>query len=250
MCWYVMNSVRKALSPLSSAFLRFFVSGTAAHKLQSLAVGCGSDVGKLVDLALGFEYNPRVHPSWAVNIKPLQVKSEIARLCRIVQELNPKTIVEIGTASGGTLFLFAHIANPERIVSIDLPQGPFGGGYPSWKIPLLKSLGKKHVVQLIRADSHQEETLAKLRSFLGSGEVDFLFIDGDHTYRGVKLDFDMYSPLVRKGGVVALHDIVAHDANTGCEVGAFWSEIKQSHRHLEIIEDQNQRWAGIGVLCL
>jgi hypothetical protein len=30
--------------------------------------------------------------------------------------------------------------------------------------------------------------------------VDFLFIDGDHTYEGVKKDFEMYSPLVRREG--------------------------------------------------
>ncbi len=58
----------------------------------------------------------------------------------------------------------------------------------------------------------------------------------------------MYSPLVRKGGIVAFHDIVTHDASSGVEVDRFWNEIKQSHRHIEIIEEQNQKWAGIGVL--
>ena len=157
-------------------------------------------------------------------------------------------IVEIGTARGGTLFLFAHIANPAKIISVDLPGGSFGRGLLFGLIPFFKSLGKKHVIQLIRADSHSEETLAKVQSRLKGCKVDFLFIDGDHTYQGVKQDFLMYSPLVRKGGIVAFHDIVTHDPTAGCEVDRFWNEIKQRHRHVEIIEEQNQKWAGIGVL--
>jgi predicted O-methyltransferase YrrM len=45
-------------------------------------------------------------------------------------------------------------------------------------------------------------------TLLKGSEGDFLFIDGDHTYQGVKQDFQMYSPLVKKGGIVAFHDIV------------------------------------------
>jgi predicted O-methyltransferase YrrM len=43
---------------------------------------------------------------------------------------------------------------------------------------------------------------------LKDNKVDFLFIDADHSYEGVKKDFEMYSPLVRKGGIIAFHDII------------------------------------------
>jgi hypothetical protein len=33
-----------------------------------------------------------------------------------------------------------------------------------------------------------------------------LFIDGDHSYEGVKLDFELYSKLLAPKGVVILHD--------------------------------------------
>jgi cephalosporin hydroxylase len=209
---------------------------------------CGRDIGKLVDLVFSFEYKQKIRKSWVVRLKPLQLKSEITELCRIVQESSPNIIVEIGSASGGTLFLFAHVANPGKIISVDLPSGSFGGGYPFWKIPLFKSIAKKNIIQLVRGDSHKKETLEKIRSLLKGQSVDFLFIDGDHTYQGVKQDFQMYSPLVRKGGIVAFHDIVMHDASSGCEVDKFWGEIKLGYHHVEIIENQHQKWAGIGVL--
>ena len=100
----------------------------------------------------------------------------------------------------------------------------------------------------MRRDSHDPRTLEEVRRILGDEKVDFLFIDGDHTYEGVKRDFEMYSPLVKEGGIVAFHDICPHPPETKCEVSKFWNEVKQKYRHVEIVEDWNQKWAGIGVL--
>ncbi|HYP04783.1 MAG TPA: class I SAM-dependent methyltransferase [Bryobacteraceae bacterium] len=36
--------------------------------------------------------------------------------------------------------------------------------------------------------------------------IRFLWIDGDHTYEGAKLDFDLFMPFVVPGGIVAIHD--------------------------------------------
>ncbi|MBC8076825.1 MAG: class I SAM-dependent methyltransferase, partial [Chloroflexales bacterium] len=38
------------------------------------------------------------------------------------------------------------------------------------------------------------------------GLIDMLFIDGDHSYAGVKFDFDRFGAQVRPGGVIILHD--------------------------------------------
>ena len=37
-------------------------------------------------------------------------------------------------------------------------------------------------------------------------KIDLLFIDGDHSYEGVKLDFELYSKLLSPKGVIILHD--------------------------------------------
>ena len=37
-------------------------------------------------------------------------------------------------------------------------------------------------------------------------KVDLLFFDGDHTYEGIKTDYDLYFPLLNKGGVIVFHD--------------------------------------------
>lgn len=38
-------------------------------------------------------------------------------------------------------------------------------------------------------------------------KVDFLFIDGDHSYEGVKLDVDDWFPKLNNGAIVIFHDI-------------------------------------------
>ncbi|MEM1914646.1 MAG: class I SAM-dependent methyltransferase [Thermosphaera sp.] len=186
----------------------------------------------------------------AFKISPFQIKEEIVQLLNLLAELRPKALLEIGTANGGTLFLFCQIAELDAtIISIDLPGGPFGGGYPEWRVPLYKSFAKERQrVHLIRADSHDPKTLGIVKRILGDRKLDFLFIDGDHTYEGVKRDFEMYSPLVRKGGIIAFHDIVPGPSENVGGVPMFWSEIKRSFTYNEIVKDWRQGGYGIGVI--
>ena len=185
-------------------------------------------------------------------IRPMQVREEIAELVKLVERLRPRTVLEIGTARGGTLFLWTRAAARDAtIISIDLPGGLFGGGYPFLRSILYKNLGKdKQRIILLRRDSHDRKTLGIVRDLLGNRLLDFLFIDGDHTYEGVKMDYEMYSPLVRPGGIIAFHDIVPHPSKTRCEVSKFWNEIKTRYNYTEIVKDQTQKWAGIGIIIV
>jgi len=181
-------------------------------------------------------------------IKPAQIRSEIMSLASIVRDLSPKVVIEIGTAKGGTLFLFSRLSDPcATLVSIDLPGGEFGGGYPEWKTRLFRSFClPQQTMHLVRGDSSAINTVEKVKSILGITPVDFLFIDGNHTYEGVKKDFQLYSPFVRKGGLIAFHDIATHPPEAHCDVDKFWNEARNPHSQ-EIIESRDQQWAGIGV---
>lgn len=180
-------------------------------------------------------------------IRPSQVPSELHRLAEIIGEIRPERALEIGTFKGGTLCLLARLSSASAsIISVDLPGGEFGGGYSKIRSALYHSFSKffQHI-RLIRGNSHSDQVLKEVSK---DKPLDYIFIDGDHSYEGVKKDFIMYSPLVRSGGVIAFHDIAEHPASTGCDVKRFWDEIKPSHKHEEIIESKNQGWAGIGVL--
>jgi predicted O-methyltransferase YrrM len=180
-----------------------------------------------------------------------QVRSEIVQLTDLVGKRRPKTVVEIGTAQGGTLILWCRQADPAAtIVSLDLPGGIHGGGYPYWKSWIYQRFPfGSQKLHLLRGDSHKPEMLARLKSVLpGDGKVDFLFIDGDHTYDGVKADFEMYSGLVRPGGLIVFHDICKHPEAVNCQVDRFWLEVKNERRTREFVHDSNQGTCGIGVI--
>jgi predicted O-methyltransferase YrrM len=170
-----------------------------------------------------------------------QVRSEIVELGKILQASPPRQSMEIGTNYGGTLLMLCTLSQPgARIISVDLPWGRFGGGYPLRKIPLFRSFPRSgQRLHLVRADSHAAETKQRVMRILAGEPLDYLFLDGDHTYDGVRRDFEMYAPLVRSGGIVVFHDIVVHQPETQCQVKKFWNEIKPQYRHREIIEGRN-----------
>jgi hypothetical protein len=111
----------------------FFMEVYAAKEFRN-AVSSIDSIHYALDFAFSFQ-------AFGVSIKPIQVKYEIAKLIEIVAGLRPRVVLEIGTVGGGTLFLFTRAADPDaKIISMDLPGGPFGGGYPRWKIPPIQIL--------------------------------------------------------------------------------------------------------------
>lgn len=183
-------------------------------------------------------------------IAPIQIESELQILLNILKKRSIRLMLEIGTAKGGTLFLFTRIIDSRaRMISLDLPKGKFGGGYEDFKVPFFTNFARKDQrIFLIRADSHSSSSLSTIKSILKGQKIDFLFIDGDHTYEGTKKDFQMYSPLVHKGGLIAFHDICKGPPELAGEVNKFWNEIKLGCGHEEIVHNGNQESFGIGVL--
>jgi predicted O-methyltransferase YrrM len=192
----------------------------------------------------------------------IQNRYELRDFLSIVQRLKPQTIVEIGTARGGMLYCLSQIAGARaRLASIDLPGAANCGGQTKIERRVFSSFGpRSQTIRFFPFDSHQQSTRRALKRWLNGAEIDLLFIDGDHSYEGVKLDFEMYGPLVRKGGIIAFHDICMFPEEWGSSnaVGVFWREVSRHFHAKEIIDpsgtstrgkkpDEDWRW-GIGIL--
>lgn len=184
-------------------------------------------------------------------IEPAQSRYEISELLKILDEEKPKVMLEIGTLEGGTLFLFSRTAPTDAvIISVDFPPAK---SLFRLRAPLYKtftSAGQE--LHLLIEDSHDKITLEKVKNALAGRKVDFLFIDGDHSYEGVKKDFEMYSQLVGPNGTIAFHDILPQ-INSG--VDRFWKEIKLKYNYSEIIDPEKYGakkdvTLGIGVIKL
>jgi cephalosporin hydroxylase len=178
-----------------------------------------------------------------------QVRSEITALLERLRAIAPQTVVEIGTHKGGNSFMFCHaLASVKCVVGVDLcvQNAP----------KLIHFARQGQVYRALHGDSQTQQMLDRVKSQLHGRPVDFLFIDGDHSYRGVRTDFELYSPLVRKGGIIALHDIVPdHRTRFGKDTGSYagevyklWGELKQRYDCEEIVNDAEQDGFGIGVV--
>lgn len=222
--------------------LRRVAVAAYSQRLRSAAARAQS-LGDLVDVAIQCRLGP-------LRIRPMQVREEILDLLTLIRERGPKTLVEIGTARGGTLFLLCRVAAADAtLVTVDLPPGESKASYPPWKAPLYQSFGAAgQRVHLIRGDSSASETRQAVRQALNQQPIDCLWIDGDHRYEGVRRDFDTFTPMVRPGGLIALHDIRPGPAELVGGVPRFWREVKSQYRHREILEPGDYQGFGIGVL--
>jgi predicted O-methyltransferase YrrM len=183
-------------------------------------------------------------------LRPFQNKHEFKRFIERVAAIKPQTVVEIGTARGGSLFLLSCVSDPNALlVSIDLPAGQYGGGYPSWKAFIFRRfVGRAQTLHLIRGDSHKQATFDRTVNALKDSPVDLLFIDGDHSYDGAKKDFLRYRTLVRPGGLIVFHDILESKIDNDVTVAPLWQEIARNFPTEEIVDSYDQGQFGIGIL--
>ena len=179
---------------------------------------------------------------------PDQIVEEISPFLRLVQERRPRSVLEVGTCRGGTLYLLTRYAHSEAsLACIDL------------RLPdpaLLRSFARRRQrVTPIEGDSGAVATVQAVQA-LFPGPLDLVFLDGDHSYDGIKADFQIYAPMVRPGGMIVFHDIVEdNETRYGVITGGwsggvprFWNEVKSGYRHLEFVKDRRQDAYGIGVL--
>ena len=186
------------------------------------------------------------------NFKPSQISSEITQLTDLVNALKPKVLCEIGSYRGGTLYLLSHAAPSDAmIISIDI-------NYPfERKLANGNLVRKGQKLICIEGNTQDPKTIERVKKALKGRPIDFLFIDGDHSLFGIMNDYVRFCPLVKRGGVIAFHDIHPDSLmKTGIKsssyvggVPVFWELIKNSNSSSEeVVEDPEQDGFGIGFL--
>lgn len=165
---------------------------------------------------------------------PNQFSKYLCFLNKYKEKIN--SYLEIGCRNGGTFFLHCQYLTPlSKAVALDL-------------VPISDTLSDFNAIykgaSYIQASSHSK----KFIDFIKNNFFDLIFIDGDHSYDGVKKDAENTRD---KCNIQVFHDIV-NDACLG--VSRYWQEVKKSHSDVydffeftDQYDSVNGNYLGIGV---
>lgn len=108
---------------------------------------------------------------------------------------NGSILVEIGRKFGGsTAIMAANLKEKDRLFSIDIV----------FHNECNKNLSELYSFNSIEFINNKSEVIAKN----WNKKIDFLLIDGDHSYSGVKKDIKLWTPWIKKCGYVFFHDVL------------------------------------------
>jgi predicted O-methyltransferase YrrM len=140
-------------------------------------------------------------------------RDEAEYIYDLVKSLDSPYAVEIGRMLGGSAILMASAG--AQVLSLDLHvsktvEGEKGEVADIALDKKLQELGLRNKVEIIVADSHTYDTTSLIE------KVDILFIDGDHSYEGVKKDYENWFKTVKSGGHILFHDACRSRGGATC----------------------------------
>lgn len=193
-----------------------------------------------------FEHHVEQPPGYGppAPVPIFQHEAEFSKLLGLYKERQPAAVLEIGTYHGGTLYHWLTNASPgAKVVSVDSYAAGVDNRhrYNDWRPDTVNLF-------VIEGDSQETAVANEVRRL---GPYDWVFIDAGHYYHEVKRDWELYGPMVRKGGVCVFHDILPpSEEHPEIEVARLWEEIKLMAFTEEIVADREASWGGLGVAIL
>jgi predicted O-methyltransferase YrrM len=174
----------------------------------------------------------------------LQWEKEFAVLLELWRRRKgDRRLLEIGSYHGGTLYHWLkNSTEDDEIVSVDSYAVGVDNRrlYGEWNTTLAS-------LAVIEGNSNEMATAQEVLTY---APFDLVLIDAGHFLPEVTRDWDLYRPMVRRGGLLVLHDILTHPAWPSIEVGQLWEKIKDEYMTFEIVADRDAEWGGLGVVLL
>ena len=132
--------------------------------------------------------------------QPVQCKIGLKWMIEKYRTLNPKVYLEIGAAHLATFRLFEQYLPKEDGLAIGIDTHP---NTIQWNLYKTEDRCR---TELIHKSSIEPDVFEQVKTILNGRKIDWLTIDGWHWYDHVRPEWDYYTPLVRPGGIVMLHD--------------------------------------------
>lgn len=143
---------------------------------------------------------------WSAGLASAETQtSEVERACLARHATGRRRLVEIGVWHGVTTCRLRRVMAADGVLFGVDPYTPGRLGFSAQKTIARREVGKTTggEVRWLRSTG-----VEAARWLVNAKEppVEFVFIDGDHSYDGLRGDWEAWSGLVEPGGVIALHD--------------------------------------------
>lgn len=131
--------------------------------------------------------------------------SESERACLARHAEGRRRLAEVGVWHGVTTRRLRRAMSPDGVLFGVDPYPPGRLGFSMQRVVARREVAKSPGGEVRWLRLTGEEAARRLAE-AGEPPVDFVFIDGEHSYDGLRRDWEAWSGLVAPGGVVALHD--------------------------------------------
>ncbi len=163
----------------------------------------------------------------------------------LVEQTEPRMLVELGTHTGNSYFSFcqAVAANnlPTRCFAVDTWRGDEQSG--AYGEEVFESVSEHNQRYYSVFSSLLRMTFDAAALYFSDGTIDLLHIDGLHTYEAVKHDFENWQPKCSERAIVVFHDTNVRERDFG--VWRLWEELSSDYPHIAFDHSH-----GLGVLLL
>lgn len=130
----------------------------------------------------------------------------------LIRQQKPKKLLCIGSRYGFIPAIMAQACKDNGLGQVDFVDAGFGEndqnhwtGKAYWKsekgLNSFKSFGLDNYIKIFVQTTKQFKKMSLNKKY------DYIYIDGDHSYKGVSFDVKSFWPKLKKGGYVLLHDI-------------------------------------------
>lgn len=155
----------------------------------------------------------------------------------LIRNLKPKRVLCIGSGRGFIPAICALACKDNQIGVVDFVDAGYGKRHPkSWagdgfwgRINPKRHFSFLGISDWIKTYVMTSQDFAKKFPKRSYG---YVYLDGDHSYEGVKLDYELFSPRLEKSGFMAFHDVTVKqwDKLKNFGVWKLWQEIKNQSK--------------------
>ena len=184
----------------------------------------------------------KINKLWSPKIGHLN-ENERDKIIEILLELNPRYALEIGFAGGRhTTTVLSTCPMLKHMMSVDIDFDYQGGRS---KIELIKA----EFGQTIEFIENNSCTLLNDDFFTENFEngLDYIFVDGCHSYNGAKCDMRACYPRLNSGGVMLVDDYMSGPPD-GCTIQGVTNAVNDFAKENQLsFETWNVRGKGLAI---